>query len=296
MSTDNKIILPSIGKKRVINENFTANKKSKNLQVTTKYFIKNSTNLNNVQPVKILREHYLRDDIPCSVKKCQVCQYDSASTDSKPILEDSDTLSNNKNHIAILDTNVVVNCIDMIENEKIFNNIIIPQTALDELKNLSFPIYKRLKSIIGSTELSDDENKYKNISVFYNEFMNKTYCDRLPTESINDRNDRSIRKLAKYLDYHLNHNTKKNQSLDIQIVLITNDKLNLQKCKEIGVNAMNIYQYIDNLSNSEELKDMIPQYDLTADHKINDKDADVSKALQRTSMTNIIQTQEYLLV
>ena len=273
MNTDSNIKLPSIGKKRVINENFTSSKKAKNLNVTTKYFIKNSTNLNNVQPVKILREHYLRDDIPCSVKKCELCEYDASSSDDKPILEDIDVFTNKKTHIAILDTNVIVNCIDMIENEKIFNNIIIPQTALDELKNLSFPIYKRLKSIIGSTELSDDENRYKNISVYYNEFMNKTYCDRLPMESINDRNDRTIRKLAKYLDYHLNENTKKNQKLGIQIVLITNDKLNLQKCKEIGVNAMNIYKYIDNLPNCEELKDMIPQYDLTADNKINDKDA-----------------------
>ncbi len=85
MNTDSKIKLPSIGKKRVINENFTSSKKAKNLIVTTKYFIENPTNLNNVQPVKILREHYLRDDIPCPVKKCELCEYDASSSDDKPI-------------------------------------------------------------------------------------------------------------------------------------------------------------------------------------------------------------------
>lgn len=263
--------LPLIGKKRVINNIGTdtsqadAHNKQQKLTVTTKYFIKNSNNNSTVtpQPVKILREHYLRDDIPCYVRDCIKCSYEP---NNLPILANTDQyLHQGKQvpHLTILDTNIIINCIDLIESEKCFNNVIIPQTCIDELKNLSFPIYKRLKSLLGSTEMSDSAIKTKNIAVFYNEFKNKTFVDRLPNEIINDRNDRAIRKLAKYYDYHLN----KKQNLKIGCVLLTNDKLNLAKCKEIGINGMNIYQYVDSLPNGEQLRDLIPQESTTVDKK-----------------------------
>ncbi|OBA26097.1 exosome complex exonuclease RRP44 [Hanseniaspora valbyensis NRRL Y-1626] len=272
MSINLESTVPVIGKKRVINNIDTneddLNIKQQKLTVTTKYFIKNSNNNSNItpQPVKILREHYLRNDIPCYFSDCSKCTYDA---NNHANLNNSDEiLIKNKKapHLVILDTNIIINCIDLIESEKCFNNVIIPQTAIDELKNLSFPIYKRLKSLIGSTELSDSNTKTKNIAVFYNEFMNKTFVDRLTNETINDRNDRAIRKLAKYYNYHLN----KKQNLNIDVILLTNDKLNLAKCKETEITAMNISNYIKQLPNGEELIDLIPQDDVTADNKQKD--------------------------
>ncbi|XBW35779.1 hypothetical protein QEN19_001351 [Hanseniaspora menglaensis] len=273
MALNSDISAPFIGKKRVIN-NIDYNSddglkaKQQKLTVTTKYFIKNSNNNATVtpQPVKILREHYLRNDIPCYVKNCSNCSYELSS---QAILTADDIISigsSEMKHLTILDTNIIINCIDLIESEKCFNNVIIPQTCIDELKNLSFPIYKRLKSLIGATEMSDSDTKTKNLTIFYNEFMSKTYVDRLTNETINDRNDRAIRKLAKYYDYHLNQK----QNLDLKIVLLTNDKLNLAKCKDIGVTAMNVLNYVSSLHNADELRDLIPQDDITADNKQKD--------------------------
>ena len=61
---------------------------------------------------KVVREHYLRDDIWCGVVKCTVC---SSSISSPPILHLND--DSPVQFFSILHTSVILHQIDLLENK-----------------------------------------------------------------------------------------------------------------------------------------------------------------------------------
>ena len=63
-------------------------------------------------------------------------------------------------HYLVLDTNVVLNQIDVFE-EPVICNIIILQTVLDEVKHRSSSVFMKLRDIIA--------NKSRQIHIFINE-------------------------------------------------------------------------------------------------------------------------------
>lgn len=54
-------------------------------------------------------------------------------------------------HYLLLDTNVVLDQIDVFEEEAI-KNVIILQTVLDEVRHKSAAVYKRLREILNNPE------------------------------------------------------------------------------------------------------------------------------------------------
>ena len=72
--------------------------------------------------VKVVREHYLRDDLPCGSQSCPLeCKslYDAENTfQTRNVLLSPDPASKTSlfpfNHYTILDTNIVLNEIDLI--------------------------------------------------------------------------------------------------------------------------------------------------------------------------------------
>ncbi|GME84454.1 unnamed protein product [Ambrosiozyma monospora] len=196
-------------------------KLSTGLAVTQKVFVRSR----NGGALKIVREHYLRDDIPCSSQSCDKCTdfyFLDASTGelTKPVLSDTPLDLKGKadigKHYVILDTNVVLNAIDMLESDAVFYDVIVPQTVLEEVKNKSFAIYLRLRTLC--------KNEEKRVVVFHNEFKSESYLAREKGEIINDYNDRLIRNCAKFYTSHLN-------DTGISVVLLTNDKANIEKAK-----------------------------------------------------------------
>merc|ERR1711899_235862 len=96
-------------------------------------------------------------------------------------------------HYIILDTNIILNQIDILEvsaKDGGFQNVIVLQTVLEEVRHRSSPIYKRLRDII-----SDPTRRFY---VFINEHHKDTYIERNRGETANDRNDRAIRKSAQW--------------------------------------------------------------------------------------------------
>ena len=89
--------------------------------------------------MRILREHYLRDDIEHGI---------GAALDKSPDSNPPNSIIS-KNHWILPDTNIFLNNMDVIEENK-FNNLIILQTVQNELKRRSAPNYKRLKTLISS--------------------------------------------------------------------------------------------------------------------------------------------------
>ena len=97
-------------------------------------------------------------------------------------------------HYLILDTNIVLEQIDLVESEGL-SNVIILQTVLQEVRHRSSPIYKRLKDVIA--------NQARKFFVFVNEHRKETYVERKAGETANDRNDRAIRVTCAWYEEHL---------------------------------------------------------------------------------------------
>jgi exosome complex exonuclease DIS3/RRP44 len=155
-------------------------------------------------------------------------------------------------HYLVPDTNALLNALDLFELESAFYDVIILQTVLEELRNRSLPLYNRL---IGLTK-SEDKRFY----VFFNDFRLETYIPREVGETINDRNDRAVRRAVKWYSEHLSHAFKaagRNSKRVPAVVMLSDDKENLLKAKEDGISACSLKEYAKGLENANQLLDMI---------------------------------------
>ncbi|ANZ76986.1 BA75_03460T0 [Komagataella pastoris] len=207
------------------------------LSVTTKVFVRSR----NGGATKIVREHYLRDDVACYSKLCDQCEY---SLETTPVLSHVPfSTAKLSKHYLILDTNTVLNAIDLLESSQALFDVIIPQTVLEEVRNRSYPIYTRLRGL--------SKADAKRLIVFHNEFCKNTFVARQKGETINDYNDRLIRKVCEYYNSHLS-------KYGVKAILLTDDKDNLRKCKDERVLALSLREYLSKLPNSEDLLDTLP--------------------------------------
>uniref|UniRef100_A0AAZ3REJ5 Protein DIS3 homolog n=1 Tax=Oncorhynchus tshawytscha TaxID=74940 RepID=A0AAZ3REJ5_ONCTS len=171
--------------------------------------------------MKIVREHYLRDDIWCGSEVCTECKQEETVLQKDACIE-SNLCS--FPHYLLPDTNIVLSQIDILE-DPLIKNVIILQTVLQEVRHRSAPIYKRLKDIL--------HDKEKHFYTFTNEHHRETYIEREQGESANDRNDRAIRISTKWYSDHLNNTPTTDKRL--KVVLLTNDRGNKEKAEESGL-------------------------------------------------------------
>ncbi|KAK2824440.1 hypothetical protein Q5P01_021615 [Channa striata] len=193
--------------------------------------------------MKVVREHYLRDDIWCGSEACTECKQESTVLQRDACIESSLCTYP---HYLLPDTNVVLHQIDVLE-DPVIRNVIILQTVLQEIRHRSAPIYKRLKDII--------HEKEKHFYTFTNEHHRDTFIEREPGESANDRNDRAIRAAAKWYSQHLK--TSESSQEELKVVLLTNDLGNKQKAEESGLLVHKCEDYIKSLIANPELVDRL---------------------------------------
>ena len=193
--------------------------------------------------LKIVREHYLRDDIDNGLNTAKLDQHPSVKNDLL-----------NKEHYLIPDTNVLLQQMDVFEHSCI-QNVIILQTVLREVRHRSSSVYKRLCRVI--------ENADKKFYVFTNEHCISTWLKRIKGESSNDFNDRLIRAATKYYDDCL---CSRNQSA----VLITNDKANCLLAIKDNITFFTIEDYVKNIVGYPELNDKLAKVNeaIEIDHSI----------------------------
>ena len=87
--------------------------------------------------VKVVREHYLRDDVWCGVIGCTLCN----QQDRPPVLERSPVVVSDLckyPHLILPDTNVALHQTDFLEDAAITNAIIL-QTVLQEVREYKRP-------------------------------------------------------------------------------------------------------------------------------------------------------------
>jgi exosome complex exonuclease DIS3/RRP44 len=131
-------------------------------------------------------------------------------------------------HYLIPDTNAFLYAMDLFEVENAFKDVIVLQTVLEEVRNRSLPLYHRL---IGLTDVEE-----KRFYVFFNEFRMETHIARDQGESVNDRNDRAIRRAVAWYQEHLKSTVRKKSTVP-NIILITDDQNNLAKATKDGLLA-----------------------------------------------------------
>lgn len=108
----------------------------------------------------IIREHYLRDDIPCLSQFCSVCEI------PKKINYLTTTPYNNK--YLILDEETAFRQLDLLEIEdESLSNIIILETVLESIRIRNLSAYNRLSNLIRSPN--------KHFVLFSNEHNKDTY-------------------------------------------------------------------------------------------------------------------------
>ncbi|NXU58083.1 RRP44 exonuclease, partial [Turnix velox] len=199
--------------------------------------------------VKVVREHYLRDDIPCGASHCRLCPPLPAEPPAAAGLEAQPSGAASSlcpsPHYLLPDTNLLLHQIDILE-DPVIKNVIVLQTVLQEVKNRSAPVYKRIRDVI--------QNPEKHFYSFTNEHHRETYVEQKRGETSNDRNDRAIRVAVKWYNEHLK---KTEDDENIQVIFLTNDRINKEKAIEEGITAYTCEEYIKSLTANPDLLDRL---------------------------------------
>jgi exosome complex exonuclease DIS3/RRP44 len=151
------------------------------------------------------------------------------------VLSDTPTGSNDyPNGLYLVpDTNAFLTGMDLFEVETAFHDVIVLQTVLEEVKNRSLPLYHRLITLT--------KNEGKRFYVFFNEFRQETHVVRHAGETINDRNDRAVRKAVEWYNHHITQAVtarSKTQKRIPTVIMITDDRDNLRRAKAEAVPAV----------------------------------------------------------
>ncbi|KAK4110511.1 RNB-domain-containing protein [Canariomyces notabilis] len=227
--------------------------------ISSKIYVR-STKSGKVQ--KIVREVYLRQDIPCSSRLCRIClktaPKDAAGRPVPFVLSDAPagTSTFPQGHYLVPDTNAFLSAMDLFEQSSAFYDVVVLQIVLEELRNRSLPLYNRLISLTKSED--------KRFYVFFNEFRLETHVARRDGESVNDRNDRAVRRAVAWYGEHL---ARSGANKVPAVVMLTNDRDNLRKAKQEGIHACSLADYVRQLKDSERLLDMIPEMEDREDVK-----------------------------
>ena len=105
--------------------------------------------------LKIVREHYLRDDLSCGSALCSlaVCRRDS-STSTMPLEAapvSPSLLLADQPHYLLPDANLLLDQMDVLE-DAVFKNVIVAQLVLNEIKQRSASCYQRLVHLLNTPD------------------------------------------------------------------------------------------------------------------------------------------------
>ncbi|KAI9018441.1 hypothetical protein DFJ74DRAFT_699635 [Hyaloraphidium curvatum] len=195
------------------------------------------------QVVNVVREHYLRDDIPCSIRGCPACAVQEATLTEPMGVE---ATAPQGLYLLVPDTNVFLHQIDVIEHPS-FKDVIVLQTVLEEVRHRAIAIYERVRALLGTPS--------RRFYLFSNEHHKATFAEKVENESPNDRNDRAIRKAAKWYDEHVEFNL--GSGFPWRVALLSDDVENRRRAADEGLLAFSVRDFVEMVPGNPELHDMI---------------------------------------
>lgn len=203
--------------------------------------------------LKVLRESYQRDDVPCGCAACAACAEHVEPGTPAPLLH-ADGIANQyikEAHYVLVDTNVILHQMDVLESA-VFTDVIVLQTVANEVRNRSMPLYNRLRTL-----LADPDRRFW---LFYNDFHAATNVVRLADETPNDRNDRAIRQATAWYVGHLRTHTRAPHARSV--VLLSDDVDNVHKARTDGLSACSVREYITGFAEAEQLEELLSAREL----------------------------------
>uniref|UniRef100_A0A914US77 Protein DIS3 homolog n=1 Tax=Plectus sambesii TaxID=2011161 RepID=A0A914US77_9BILA len=200
--------------------------------------------------VKVVREHYLRNDIPCGLPNCTICP-----SAERGLLSDVDNSSIssviNEQHIILVDVSILLHKTDVLADD-CFSNVIIAQTAWEAVKQKSPPAYKKVHHLVFHEE--------RGFFVFMNDFHEETYAAREPGESADGRNDRALRKTAKFFVDHLAELGSRSKKLP-KLVLLCDSVESRDRARAEGLISFSFAEYVKGITSKPELADKLAAFE-----------------------------------
>eukprot|EP01028_Stygiella_incarcerata_P010848 TRINITY_DN585_c1_g1_i1.p1 TRINITY_DN585_c1_g1~~TRINITY_DN585_c1_g1_i1.p1 ORF type:complete len:1040 (+),score=299.57 TRINITY_DN585_c1_g1_i1:95-3214(+) len=176
--------------------------------------------------LKVVREHYLRDSIPCGSKRCSTCD------PSKRILSDEAV------QYLVPDANVLLRQTDFLQHEFV-NDVILLQTAMEGVKSRQFPAYRRLRDYLAETK--------KRFFVFSNEFHRPCFCKRRMNEeeTMDERDERAILQSIEWLSGHYNSSSSSSSLAKgrVEVVLLTDSRSFKNVAEKRGIKSVSCAEY-----------------------------------------------------
>ncbi|KAI9306837.1 hypothetical protein BJ944DRAFT_262892 [Cunninghamella echinulata] len=134
--------------------------------------------------VKLVREQYIRSDIPCHIVHCNTCHNE----------EQSVMLDPTASHYIIPDLSVIMRYHEILEQDEI-TGLIIAQTITSSLEQYDKPkMYRKLRQLV------NDRRKYS--IIFYNDNFDQTSILRFPGETIHQYHWRCLYTMANWYYLH----------------------------------------------------------------------------------------------
>jgi len=173
----------------------------------------------------VVRENYLRTDIPCRSEICfENCSHKTEVNKKHSVLPKDVT------HYLIPFTDVASKYMEILEFAEI-SGVIFPQTVVNSIQQNSMRHYKRICNYVRDS---------KNSSIFFpNEFFKPTFLHRNNSESITDWQQRMIYQVGVWYYEHLGGQKP--------VVFISEDQDIIKKFStlRIEVFVLNLMQYLD---------------------------------------------------
>ncbi|MED6266919.1 DIS3 mitotic control [Characodon lateralis] len=170
--------------------------------------------------VRVVREHYLRERVPCFSSLCQAdCE------------KDGKVLPGDLTHYVVPDAEVVVNYLEVLEFPEL-QGVVITQTACQALHSKGRRFYNRLRNLL--------KDPRHDCVLFANEFQEYSYCPREKGESQEKWQTRCVYAAAVWYYDHL--------AGLMNVVMITEDEEAVSRFSSLnsGVFVIRVQDYLQN--------------------------------------------------
>lgn len=188
--------------------------------------------------VKVVREHYLRDDIGCGVAACPECANEDNGIDVAASSPCPSIMA--RPHLIVPDASAFVGQMDVIDGG--LSRVVVLQTVAEEVSRRSTPVYRRIRDAVA--------DRGKSFFVFVNEHRRETYVERLPGETTADRNARAVAKACAWYKDHLS-------DAGVDVAMISDDAASRAEAKESGVDSFSVADYVRAMTESPLLLDKL---------------------------------------
>ena len=142
-------------------------------------------------------------------------------------------------------------------------DVVVPSVVLEEQAR-SRPSYERLRALC--------QDPAKRFFVFANEHHRDTYVKAEPGESPNDRNDRAIRVVCAFY---------RRAVPEMRVVLLTNDRGNLRKARDEGVDAVSCREFAKRAASRDPTSEAAGLADLVAPSALDEDELDLEDGAER---------------